>query len=227
MRKLILALMTIGCTVVAGAAPALAAAAGVDAFCRANVAVDAAAEGPNPRLLQRLADTVDAAVATFGDEGEAAFEDPTFQSQISDIDQFVIDECGYRAVDVTMRDYAFDGIPKTLKKGVVAFDLRNEGTEVHEFTVGRLKGNATLDDLLKLPDDASEKAVGKLMQPVPGGGFAFPGDTDLALITLTKPGRYVALCFIPVGSTPEAGDEGGSGPPHFHEGMAAQFRVKS
>jgi hypothetical protein len=200
-------------------------------FCRANVAVDASDE-PSTRLLEQLrttapdeiADTVDTAVTAFTEKGEAAFEDPSFQAAIAAIDQFVIAECGYQAVDVAMADYSFDGIPERVGKGVVAFSLRNDGAELHEFTVGRLKGDATLEDLLALPANASEKAVGKLLQPVRGGGFAFPGQSDLALIDLKQTGKYVALCFIPVGTTPDAPD-GGSGPPHFHEGMAAEFTV--
>jgi uncharacterized cupredoxin-like copper-binding protein len=203
-------------------------------FCRANVALDAAAEGPNPRLLERfrdtappaIADTVDSAVTTFEEEGEAAFEDPAFVAALAAIDQFVVDNCGYEVVEVAMGDYTFEGIPRSVPKGVVAFSLRNEGAELHEFVVGRLKGNATLDDVLALPEDASEKEQRALLQEVPGGGFASPGQSDLALVNFKRTGRYVALCFIPVGSTPDAPDEG-SGPPHAHEGMAAEFRVTS
>jgi hypothetical protein len=232
MRRILLMSTIAACALVLQPGSAGAAAAGnVKAFCKANVAVDASNE-PSTRLLERLrttapdeiADTVDTAVTTFKEKGEAAFEDPSFQAAIAAIDQFVVNECGYRAVDVTMGDYSFDGVPQRMGKGVVAFSLRNDGAELHEFTVGRLKGDATLDDLLALPANASEKDFAKLMQPVRGGGFAFPGQSDLALIDLKQSGKYVALCFIPVGTTPDAAD-GGSGPPHFHEGMAAEFTV--
>jgi hypothetical protein len=219
---------------------AAAGGVGVKAFCRANLVLEKSDE-PSKRQLERLrttapdeiADTVDSAVTTFTEQGEAAFEDPSFQSAIAEIDQFLVDECGYKTANVTMADYSFEGIPARLGKGVVAFSLRNQGTELHEFTVGRLKGDATLDDVLNLPADASEKQLGKLIQPVPGGGFAFPGQSDVALIDLKESGKYVALCFIPVGTTPEAAAEeeaGGSEPggaPHYHEGMAVQFNVKS
>jgi hypothetical protein len=232
MRKVLLMSTIAVCALALQPEAAGAATTGnVKAFCRANVAVDASDE-PSTRLLERLratapdeiADTADTAVTTFKEKGEAAFEDPSFQAAIAAIDQFLLDQCGYQGVDVTMDDYSFDGIPERIGKGVVAFSLRNQGAELHEFTVGRLKGDATLEDLLALPTNASEKAVGKLIQPVRGGGFAFPGQSDLALITLKNAGKYVALCFIPVGTTPDAAD-GGSGPPHFHEGMAAEFTV--
>ena len=59
--------------------------------------------------------------------------------------------------------------------------------------MGRLKGDATLDDILELPADASEKDRKKLLQDVAGGGFAAPGQSDLALNDFKKTGRYVAL----------------------------------
>jgi len=124
-----------------------------------------------------------------------------------------------------MGDYSFDGMPSEVAKGVAAFQLTNTGTEVHEFSVYRLKGDATLDDVLDLPDDAKQKAFKKFLKEQPGGGFAFPETTDVALVEFKKPGRYVALCFVPVGSTPDAGDEGGDGPPHLQVGMATEFEV--
>jgi hypothetical protein len=241
MRRFVCAVAIAGCVVVIQTGSAVAADANVTAFCRTNLALEKS-DQPSRRLLERMrttapdeiADTVDSAVTIFQEQGEAAFEDPAFQSAVADIDQFVVDECGYKSVDVTMADYSFEGIPSRLDKGVVAFSLRNEGTELHEFSVGRLKGDATLDDILDLPADASEKQLAKLVQPVRGGGFAFPGQSDVALVDFEKSGKYVALCFIPVGTTPEAAaaaenesEEGGpSGTPHFHEGMAVQFNVR-
>ncbi len=42
-------------------------------------------------------------------------------------------------------------------------------------------------------------------------------------MALKKTGNYAALCFIPVGTTSEETE--GTGPPHFTEGMAAEFEV--
>ena len=56
--------------------------------------------------------------------------------------------------------------------------------------------------------------------------------------TLTEPGRYVLMCFIPVGADPEeymtavAAAGGGKpegvagGPPHFTAGMVAELTVE-
>ena len=224
-------------TLVVGLAaiPAAAGEGNLKKFCKTNVAIDASEEGPGDRLLERfrstapteIADTVDSAVSTFQEQGEAAFEDPTFLAALAEIDQFVVDNCGYEQVDVTLEDYSFTGMPDEVEAGTIAFSLTNEGSELHEFVVFRLRGDATLDDILELPEDATEEDFGEFVKPVPGGGFAEPGASDLALVKLKKDGNYVAICFIPVGTTPDSGEEGGSGPPHFMEGMAAEFEVTS
>jgi hypothetical protein len=233
MRRLVACLSVITFASVFGVSSASAGGGGVKQFCKANLAVDQAPEGPNKRLLRQLrnaapdaiADAVNTGTSLFQEEGEAAFENPEFLEALQQIDEFVLDRCGYEQVDVTMQDYSFSGVPEEIKKGTTAFNLSNEGQELHEFAVLRLKADATLDDLLELPEDASEEELGRLAAEVPGGGFAFPGESDVALITLKRPGRYVAMCFIPVGTTPDAAEDGGTGPPHFTQGMTAEFEV--
>ena len=233
MRKLVVVGAALGCGLAMQAGVGVAATGGgADAFCKVNLAVDASPQGPTPKLLQKfrdtapadIAQTVDDAVSAFEDQGEAAFEDPTFAAKIAEIDQYVVDNCGYQTVDVSMGDYSFTGVPESLDKGVTAFVLSNDGAELHEFVVARLKGDTTVEDILALPENASAKARKKLVQEIPGGGFAAPGQSDVALINLRQPGQYVALCFIPVGTTPDAQD-GGDGPPHAHQGMTAEFTV--
>jgi hypothetical protein len=233
MRRLAACLSIITVASVFGATGASAGGGAVKKFCKANLAVDQAPDGPNKRVLRQLrntapqaiADAVNIGTSLFEEEGEAAFENPEFVDALQQIDQFVLDNCGYEQVDVMMQDYSFSGMPAEIEKGTTAFSLTNDGQELHEFAVLRLKGETTLDDLLQLPEDASEKELGKLVAEVPGGGFAFPGESDVALITLKRPGRYVAMCFIPVGTTPDAAEDGGSGPPHFTQGMTAEFEV--
>lgn len=239
MRRLTVCLAVVALVVAFGVSSAVAGEGNVKRFCKANVAIDTAEEGPSNRQVERLrdtappeiADTVDTAVTLFQEEGEEAFENEAFSDALAEIDQFVLDNCGFEQATVRMQDFAFEGMPEEVEKGTVAFSLLNEGDELHEFVVLRLKGDTSLDDILELSEDASEEEfeeeLGDLASEVRGGGFAFPGESDLALMTFKKTGRYVALCFIPVGSTPESGDEGGSGPPHFVEGMTAVFAVTS
>jgi len=236
MRRLTVCGAVVAVVTVFGASAALAGEGDLKKFCKTAVAIDnAGEEGPSEKQLQRfrdtappdIADQVDQAVTTFEEQGEAAFEDDAFIALITEIDVFTVDNCGFEQLVVSMRDYAFDGVPGEIEKGTVAFNLTNEGTELHEMHFIRLKGDATLEDILELPADAEEHEFEEFGSEVAGGGFAFPGDSDVALVKFKKTGTYVALCSIPVGSTPEAGDEGGSGPPHYTEGMAAEFEVTS
>ena len=64
---------------------------------------------------------------------------------------------------------------------------------------------------------------------MPGASFAAPGESDTLFVDL-EPGRYVIVCFLPVGATPdnmEALESGElQGPPHFTEGMVEEFTVE-
>jgi hypothetical protein len=78
-----------------------------------------------------------------------------------------------------------------------------------------------VDELLALPEEeqmevATEQAF--VLAPPDAGSFV---TADL------EPGRYVALCFVPVGATPEALESGAplDGEPHMAHGMVAEFTV--
>ena len=62
-----------------------------------------------------------------------------------------------------------------------------------------------------------------------GASFGAPGDSDTLFVDL-EPGRYVIVCFLPVGATPdnmEALESGElEGPPHFTQGMVEEFTVE-
>ena len=141
---------------------------------------------------------------------------------IQAIKRFVADECGFKRVTVTAREYEFQGIPKTLRTGTVVFELRNEGLEVHEMGFGRIKGDASLEALLELPEE--ERARLNRVQERGLRAVAAPGESDVALVTFTRPGRYSVADFVPVGTTSVEAD--GDGAPHTDEGMFAEFRVK-
>ncbi|MGH9050071.1 MAG: hypothetical protein ACRDY4_10110 [Acidimicrobiia bacterium] len=152
---------------------------------------------------------------------EGNFDDPAVGAAIVAVDQWVADNCGYQVVDVTGRDYEFEGIPRSLETGITLFKFTNEGAELHEIALARIKGDESVHELLELPE---EEAEGKV-QPL-GSAFASPGQSDFAYVNLKKAGNYAAVCFIPVGSTDEAAAESAEGPPHAVEGMATDFTVK-
>jgi hypothetical protein len=149
-----------------------------------------------------------------------SFEDPAVDEAVGAVDAWVTENCGYQVVKVTGNEYTFQGIPGSLKPGITIFELTNTGAELHEASIVRIKGKEPVHELLDLPEKQLEKKVTFL-----GTGFAEQGGTDHAYVDL-KPGRYAAVCFLPVGSTDEASAESSQGAPHAAEGMVAEFTVK-
>jgi hypothetical protein len=233
MRRLAVCLTLVALVTAFGVLPAGAGEGDVRKFCKTNRALDKAfsSEDPDPdkvnRLLDRaaetappeIADAVNVAVPAFKEDPESAFEDPAVAEAVGQIEQFEYENCTDEQIEVTFEDYAFVGLPGEIEKGTVGFQLTNAGAEAHEIVFFRLKGDATLDDLLEAEDeDEFENLASEA-----GGGFALPGETGFTTATFKKTGNYAALCFIPVGTTSEETE--GTGPPHFAEGMAAEFEV--
>jgi hypothetical protein len=148
-------------------------------------------------------------------------EDPTVFEAINTIDQWVADNCGYAVHDVTGRDYEFVGMPEKVSSGVNIFRFTNEGAELHELVVQRIKGDETMQELLELPEKQAEKKLEFV-----GATFAEQGATSYLYVDLKKPGRHGAVCFLPVGSTDAEAIEHADGPPHAAEGMATEFEVE-
>ena len=136
-------------------------------------------------------------------------------------------------VVVTAVDYGFDGLPESVEAGT-KLSLRNEGAEPHELVAMRIPDDETrsLDELLQLPEDE--------LGAVFGAGepatvlLAATGETDVPgpVVgdgTLSEPGRYAIVCFLPVGSDDSVleseGPPQGDAPPHVSQGMAAELVV--
>ena len=140
---------------------------------------------------------------------------------------------GGQAVDTTAREYAFQGLPSTLKTGDTTFSIDNQGSEVHELHVFRLDEDvATVSELL---DKSQDEAQDKLTSV--GMALANPGDEESFDAELTA-GRYAAICLIPVGTRPEEGGHAGhdmedmedmvfdpNADTHMRRGMYAEFTV--
>ena len=122
--------------------------------------------------------------------------------------------CGYEAVDVSAVNYAFVDMPATLPAGTTSFSLTNDADEDHELVLLRKNDGETrtAEELLALPQDEAETLV-----TFSGVTFASPGQTGYVAAEL-EPGAYFTVCFLPVGG-------GEDGPPHFTEGMVAEFEV--
>ena len=156
--------------------------------------------------------------------GDDTSSDPEYMAADESIDVYVAESCGYDTIDVSAVEYAFQNLPSTLPAGRTAFAFTNEGEEIHEMVLFRINDDVTetIEELLALPE---EEALGKVV--FAGVTFSAQGGTDTETIELA-PGRYGAVCFIPVGTmdmTALQSEEEPSGPPHFTAGMQAEFTV--
>lgn len=145
-------------------------------------------------------------------------------------------------IEVTASDYAFAGVPELVAPGA-EFTLTNSSdAEVHEIIViGPIPASETrtVEELLELPEEETEDF------PFAGVLVALPGqeggnpEGEGNTITVSEPGRYAVLCFIPQGADPAVVEEAitsgeaaegppdlGDGTPHAFLGMAEEFTVE-
>jgi hypothetical protein len=225
--------------VVAALASLAFAACGDDAdarhpFCRAALAAEAATMTEDPAAIEaafntaadtapaELREAVDTVVAEFS-AGRAG--SPEFTTAYGEITDWAGEECEFVRLAVTASDHAFSGLPDSLDPGPVIVELRNDGTEFHQVMLLRLDDDeqATLEEIIARP----EEEILSSSTPV-GGAFAAPDGTGTGMFDLAA-GRYVAICFLPVGATPqnmpaiEAGEHDGS--PHYSVGMVQLLTV--
>lgn len=138
------------------------------------------------------------------------------------------------AADITVSamEYRFEGMPATVESGTV-LGLRNDGRELHEMAIYRRNDDVTqsFEDILALPPDEGITLVTEA-----GVVFAAPGEVAADTVTVSEPGDYVMLCFVPVGMTElpsqdpnvsPGGTPPADGPPHFTQGMIHTFTVGS
>jgi hypothetical protein len=169
-------------------------------------------------VKQDIATQAAAARQVFETGDFAAFDSPEFNTANTNLDKYMVANCGWQEVKVTATDHEYSGLPKTLQAGVVGFTIVNEGQDSHVLVVARFNDGVTqtVDQLIALP----EQEAFQLVTPA-GAAFANPGQSDTTFIRLT-PGRYAAVCPIPEGTT-EAKE--GTGPPHAVLGMKAEITV--
>lgn len=184
---------------------------------------------PSPEQIRAVADQapeggrepLEAIAAGFEEQGEDFFESEEFQAAFAEIGRVAGEECADQTIAVTAVEYAFEGMPSEVPAGVVNVEFSNNGNEFHEMVVFRKPEGTTqsFDEIFEMGEEESEGLIEEK-----GGTFAPPGGEAGGLFQLDQPGEYIAVCFIPVGSTPDAPD-GGSGPPHYTQGMRAEFTV--
>ena len=121
-------------------------------------------------------------------------------------------------VTVTATDYEFDGVDALAAGGSFGVTFVNDGTELHELVVVRLADDEErpLEEIIASGEEPEMTEIGVAL--------ACPGNESAVNLELSDPGRYVAICMVPVGATPEATEEP-QGPPHASQGMVFEFEI--
>lgn len=184
--------------------------------------------------------TITTCLGLLGLTGTACGEDadadaPATSATVADQD----DHDDHDAMSITIEgvDYGFADVPESVPAGTKLGFSNTSSAELHELVAFRVDGDATLAQLLELPPAELEATLGApvtvMLQP--------PGAPDIIMAvgdgTLAEAGRYVLMCFIPIGADPAeylaaAEAAGGKkpegvagGPPHFTAGMVAELTV--
>lgn len=181
------------------------------------------------RLAASLLAVAALAAACGNDDDDAAVDETTSSTAAG----------GAGTITVTAVDYAFEGLPDEIEAGT-RIELENDSTnELHEFVAIRIPDSETrpVSELVQLPEAEVDALFGStepatvLLAPPGGEMIAAVGDG-----TISEPGRYAVVCFIPTGADPEAyleaaqtATEGppdvAGGPPHVANGMHAELNV--
>lgn len=183
----------------------------------ANATLDEAIAAADEETAALLTD-FQAALQPVLDDPESEPSEEFF-GQYSAMLGWVGENCDVATLDVHAEEYHFVGLPEELEAGYYIVNFVNDGNEAHELGVARVNDDVTMsvDELLELPEEESDTMVEFV-----GGMFAPPGATSVGSLTLTDPGRFAAVCFVPVGSV---GETEGTGAPHFTQGMVHEFTV--
>jgi hypothetical protein len=136
-------------------------------------------------------------------------------------------------ITVTAVDFNYEGLPDEVPAGT-KFKLVNDSKEeLHEFVAFRVPDDEkrTAEELIALPQAELEALFGG---PPATVLLAKPGGPQINAVgdgTISKPGRYLVACSIPVGADPdeilesEGPPPADAGEPHFHKGMYAEIIV--
>jgi hypothetical protein len=180
---------------------------------------DAAAVAPG--ILEGDIEIMTAALDQMAAGDPSAFDVPDVVAASNRVHAYDLDTCGWATQDVQATEYSFANIPDEMDAGTTSFEFTNEGKEVHELILARKNDGVTetAEELLNMPEEEAFTKVTLLGSPA----FALPGTSDYKVVDL-EPGDYIAACFIPMGMTSDDGPPP-DGPPHFTQGMFAEFTV--
>lgn len=112
---------------------------------------------------------------------------------------------------LTLKDFAFDGLPEPMTPGPQIWEVVNDGPEPHEFLLFQLAPGVSAEEFLMAMEGPEPPGL-----PVGGMQGLAPGLTGWLVLDLA-PGNYLAVCFIP--------SPAHEGQAHLELGMLAEFTV--
>jgi len=183
-----------------------------------------------------VAGAVAVSLAACGDDdADTAATLPAATSSVSDTTA----HANHQTVVVDGVDYGFENLPVEVPAGTPLAFRNTSDTEFHEMVVMRIPDGETrsVGQLAALPPAESDAIFAGAMPALVS--VAAPGEEGTAVLgdgTITEPGRYAVVCFIPVGADPAVVAEAmhsesstppdlGDGAPHISQGMYAELIV--
>lgn len=182
-------------------------------------------EAEAPAELNDAVETFGAAIDEVIDTGDpSALESAEVTAASETAHAYDLAHCGYLEADVTASDYQFDDVELEYSKGPVSFELTNDGPEVHEMILLKVRPQVseTAEELIALPQDEALTKV-DIVNTI---GPVEPGGTGHMVADL-EPARYIVACFLPQGSTSMQALETADGAPHASLGMFRAISVDS
>ena len=158
---------------------------------------------------------------------EREFSDPQSVDPAATSDPADGERVGADAI-ITGRDYVYEGIPDVVRAGDTIAFVNASLEEAHELVVFPIAADETrpVEELWDELDPTGEPVLVSVAGPSQDGQL-YVGDG-----TITDPGRYLAICFLPVGGDPELifeqeGPVESDAPPHASVGMVAEIVVEA
>jgi hypothetical protein len=184
--------------------------------------------GTAPAEIAEAVDFVRTAIDDAAGGDRRDYDAPERGAATTTILAWAHDRCGYTQVEVTYRDFSFEGIPAALPAGPVSFRGVQAGKEPHIMQIYRIRDGVpgTPEEVLARvsQEPIPSVALARAAQLVGAGAFTdFDGDPAYLPLDLT-PGSYLVICPIPTGINRD-GVAPDRAKPHFQHGMVASFTV--